>query len=138
MSKGIKISEKYGLNPTMPICFWCEQKKNEVALLGKLKGDVEAPKEMWIPGDYEPCDNCKKLWDSGIVLIEASENPIYDEKQPAFHGAYPSGRFIVMTEKGVREIFDSNTAESVIERKMGFMDQRTMEALQKIFEEAKE
>lgn len=60
MSRSIRISEKHGANPTIPICFFCGEDKNEVALLGKLSGDKEAPMRMWINGDYEPCDECKK------------------------------------------------------------------------------
>ena len=44
MSNNIKLSEKYGMNPTIPVCFFCQEEKNEIALLGKLKGDAEAPK----------------------------------------------------------------------------------------------
>lgn len=36
MSKGIKISPKYGLNPTIPVCFWCGKQKNEIALMGRM------------------------------------------------------------------------------------------------------
>ena len=57
MSRSIRISEKHGVNPTIPICFYCGEDKNEVALLGKLHGDKEAPMRMWINGDYEPDDS---------------------------------------------------------------------------------
>lgn len=136
MSKSIKLSKKHGVNPTIPICFWCEKEKNEVALLGKLKGDIKAPRSMWIPGDYEPCEECKKQWMTGIVLIEAYENPVYDEKQPAFHGAYPNGRYMVLTENGVRGLFTPETAEQLIKQRMGFMDYATMQAIQQIAEQA--
>ena len=29
---GIKLSPKHGLNPTIPVCFWCGEERNEVAL----------------------------------------------------------------------------------------------------------
>lgn len=31
---GIKLSPKYGVNPTIPVCFWCGKEKNEIALMG--------------------------------------------------------------------------------------------------------
>ena len=58
MSKDIKISPKYGVNPTIPVCFFCGEPKNEIALMGKMKGDIEAPKNMVL--DYEPCEHCKE------------------------------------------------------------------------------
>ena len=33
---GIKLSPKHGLNPTIPVCFWCGEERNEVALLGHI------------------------------------------------------------------------------------------------------
>ena len=39
MSKSIRLSKEHGVNPTIPICFWCEKDKNEIAMLGKLKGE---------------------------------------------------------------------------------------------------
>ena len=38
---GIKISPKYGVNPTIPVCFWCGKQKNEIALMGHMKDDIE-------------------------------------------------------------------------------------------------
>ena len=52
MSKGdIRLSKKYGVNPSIPICFWCGQEKNEIALLGHIgdgrRGeDLEAPRNI--------------------------------------------------------------------------------------------
>ena len=34
----ILLSPKHGVNPTIPVCFWCGREKNEVALMGYLKG----------------------------------------------------------------------------------------------------
>ena len=70
MGKSIKISPKHGLNPTIVVCEICGAELG-VAILGKLKGDVEAPK-------YSPqglCDNCKKVIDSGgVLLLEVTDD----------------------------------------------------------------
>lgn len=58
MSKSIRISEKHGLNPCIPICPFCGQEKNELALLGYIKGDKEAPKSAIL--NLEPCDTCRE------------------------------------------------------------------------------
>lgn len=41
----IKISPKHGVNPTIPVCFFCGKPKNEIALMGRMGGkeDIEAP-----------------------------------------------------------------------------------------------
>lgn len=45
MSKGIRVSEKHGVNPSITICPICG-KETGIALLGKLKGDKEAPMSL--------------------------------------------------------------------------------------------
>lgn len=67
MPKDIKISPKFGLNPTIPKCFYCGEDKNELIIVGRLPDDQEAPKNaVW---DKEPCDKCKGFMDVGIILI---------------------------------------------------------------------
>lgn len=41
----IKLSPKHGVNPTIPVCFFCGKPKNEIALMGRMGGkeDIEAP-----------------------------------------------------------------------------------------------
>lgn len=53
MGKGIKFSEKHGVNPTITLCPVCG-KETGIAMLGKLKNDAEAPK--YIIGDI--CNEC--------------------------------------------------------------------------------
>lgn len=66
MKKGsIQVSEKHGLNPTMCLCPICK-KEIGIAILGKLKGDVEAPK--YIVG-RELCDECKKQVANGKMFF---------------------------------------------------------------------
>lgn len=124
MSKSIPLSKNYGANPTIPICFWCGEEKNEIALLGKLKGDAEAPRKTWLLGDYEPCDKCKDHFGKGILIIEASTVPLIDKQPPYLQeDAYPTGNYVVLSEEGTRKIFTENVAEKLIEKKKGFMDE---------------
>lgn len=75
MSKGIRVSEKHGVNPSITICPICG-KETGIALLGKLKGDKEAPMRML----SDPCDDCiSKLGDDKIYII-AINNQGYDTK----------------------------------------------------------
>lgn len=68
MSKkdGIELSPNYGLNPSLLRCPICH-KDMGIALLGKLKGDAEAPKYM----DSELCEDCDKIY---VTVFEADEN----------------------------------------------------------------
>lgn len=54
--EGIILSEKHGVNPSLLCCALCG-KDIGIALMGRLKGDVEAPKRCC---DGRICDDCKK------------------------------------------------------------------------------
>ena len=93
----IKVSEKYGVNPTIPVCFFCGEEKNEVALLGKItdkqtKEEIEAPMRTVI--DYEPCDKCKEQWSKGVAIIEVTKNDL--GRRCIAKDVQPTGRFIVL------------------------------------------
>lgn len=118
MSKGIEVSPKHGLNPTIPVCFWCGKDKNEIALLGRIRektknryganvtkrdSDIEAPSRMVI--DYEPCEECMKMWDSGVAVIEVQETPTMPNQPEIQKGIYPTGRFAVVTVEGADRVF---------------------------------
>ena len=109
MSKGIEISPKHGLNPTIPVCFWCGKEKNEIALLGRIRektkrnSDIEAPRRMVI--DYEPCDECMKMWESGVAVLEVQETPIMPNQPEIQKGLYPTSRYVVMTVEGADRVF---------------------------------
>lgn len=69
MSKSIRLSEKHGVNPSITICPICG-KETGIALLGKLKGDKEAPMRML----SDPCDDCvSKLGDDKICILAINE-----------------------------------------------------------------
>ena len=99
MSRGIRLSEKHGVNPTMGICAFCGKETGEIALLGKLKGDKEAPRHTVL--SYEPCDECKKQWAQGVAIIEVSRYPVTDGQPQIAEGAYPTGRVAVVREEAL-------------------------------------
>ena len=113
--KNIKISPKYGVNPCIPVCFFCGEEKNEVALLGRIgKGteDIEAPRHALL--DYEPCEECLKKMATGITLVEVSNTPS-DNQPPIIENAYPTGNWWVVDEDFVRSnIQPVELAEQVI------------------------
>ena len=63
----IKLSEKHGVNPSMTVCFYCGEATG-IALLGKLKGNEEAPK--YICNSIEPCDKCKEKYKDYVLILE--------------------------------------------------------------------
>ena len=106
MRKGIRFSQKHGLNPSLDICFWCGEVKG-LALCGKLKGDVEAPKQMVT--SLEPCDKCKERFKKGVHLIEVTDDGsrFGDNKAFAFTDMegkphWPTGRYVVMKPEAVK------------------------------------
>lgn len=113
MPKDIKISPKFGLNPTIPKCFYCGEDKNELIIVGRLPDDQEAPKNaVW---DKEPCDKCKGFMDVGIILIstrdgESGENP------------YRTGGWCVVNERVVRDIIkDGKVLDTILKKRVCFV-----------------
>lgn len=104
----INLSPKYGVNPTIPVCFWCGQERNEVALMGRIGDgrkheDFEAPMRMVI--DYEPCEECKKKMESGFTVMEATTAPNNTTSIEIQSGVYPTGRFVVLKKESANRIF---------------------------------
>ena len=95
MSKGIRLSEQHGVNPSKQVCFFCGEVKG-LMFLGKLKGDAKAPDKLLV--DYEPCESCAEKFKQGILCIETSTAPIAPNQAPIANGAYPTGRWTVTTE----------------------------------------
>lgn len=103
MSKGIKLSPKHGVNPCMPVCFFCGQDRNEIVLFGKIdREDSEAPMRAVV--DYEPCDECKKKFAEGVLLIEVTQSPQYIG-MPIAKDAYPTGRYSVVRPEALNGDF---------------------------------
>ena len=126
MSNSVKISPRHGLNPSIPICFWCGEEKNEVVLLGKMnKEDSEAPRRILI--DYEPCEKCKKAFEQGIQVIGVNTTPFFDNQEPLKKEGdarlYPSGAYFIATEQWVnRVIADEDIRNSTLKTRKLLME----------------
>lgn len=117
MGRGVRLSKKYGVNPTIPVCFWCGKERNEIAFMGRIgREDREAPMHSVI--DYEPCDECKKIFDAGILLVGVTEKS--KDKRPAIgknergKKLFPTGAYCVVTREWVTENISADFAEEVI------------------------
>lgn len=114
MSKSIKLSPKHGLNPCMPICFFCGETKNEIALLGRIGGkeDLKAPMKAIL--DYEPCEECKKKFAEGVLLVEVTDYPNMEGQPMIAKNAYPTGRYSVVRPEALRGDFKAGSKALVL------------------------
>lgn len=131
MSRSIKLSEKHGVNPSMQVCFWCGEVIG-VALMGRLKGDVEAPKEVVL--DYSLCDKCKEKERTYIHLIECiGEN---NGNPPIAKDAYPTGRNMWIKDAALQSIITEDSFNAIKDKRAALMLPETFEAFIKIYEDA--
>jgi hypothetical protein len=94
MNKSIKLSPKHGVNPSVTHCECCG-KEIGIAMFGKLKGDVEAPKDVFMG----LCDDCQKVIDQqGLMIIEVRDGE--SGKNP-----YRTGRLVGITKDAKERMF---------------------------------
>lgn len=93
MSKGIKISEKHGVNPSLVTCFYCGEETGEIALLGKLPKDAEAPKHICT--SVAPCEKCAEKYKDYVLMVEAD---LDSKGKPN-----PTGRWFAIKKEAIIE-----------------------------------
>ena len=95
MSKdSIRLSPKHGVNPSITHCECCG-KEIGIAMFGKLKGDVEAPRDVFMG----LCDDCQKVIDQqGLMIIEVKDGET--GKNP-----YRTGRIVGITKDAKERMF---------------------------------
>lgn len=106
----MRLSEKHGVNCTIPHCFFCGEAKNELILAGRLPHDAEAPKgKVW---DKNPCDKCKGHMEQGIILISVKNGEEGDNP-------YRTGGWVVIREEAFSRIF--NGCDAAIKKRVAFV-----------------
>ena len=82
----IRISEKYGVNPSMDCCFYCGEVTG-IALMGKISNkynhDVEAPHQCCT--SVKPCKKCAEKYKDYVLMVEAKSS---DPKNPQLTGRW--------------------------------------------------
>ena len=93
----VRLSKKHGVNPALMLCIVCGDEYG-VALPGRLKGDVEAPRQsVW---EMTPCDKCKEIIDKGAVaLIECRDGS-------QGNNPYRTGRVWFVKKEKLEELAD--------------------------------
>lgn len=130
----IRLSEKHGLNPTLGVCFFCGEETGEIGLLGRLKGDKEAPRRAVL--NYDPCKKCQEKWADGVALIAVVTEQPEDNRPPISKAndqhpdLYPTGNFAVIKSEAAEEHLGLSK-----ETKMTLIDQAV---LNKMLSQAKE
>lgn len=113
MAKGITVSKKHGVNPTMLIYPICHHETGGLALLGKLKDDAEAPRYSL---DREPCDDCRSVIEAGrVMLIEVKDGSTGSKLERT--------GYVVGVKAGVIN------EDAVDERRVGFMLESAMKEM---------
>lgn len=125
----IRLSPKYGVNPSITKCFWCGNDTG-IALLGRIgrrvdertiEHDAEAP--HYIFAGYEPCEKCKQNFALGVLLMEADTVPSFDGQPEMQNGVYPTGRFVVVKREAADRMFNCKVGDKA------FVDRQAFQAL---------
>lgn len=117
----IRPSPKYGLNPSLSVCFYCGDVK-EIIIPGQLPGDVEAPhKAAW---DKEPCDRCKRWMRKGVMLIETPDGQ-EDSQTPS-----RTGQIAVVRDEAIPKMINSkDLADQILRQRVAFLPVSVWDAL---------
>lgn len=125
------LSKEHGLNPTIPVCFFCGEAKNEIALTGRAgekaaramgREDGEMPIKCCL--DHTPCDDCAEHMKQGILLIstrdgeEGKDNP------------YRTGGLWVVKDEAIDRIVASEElAEQIKQARFCFIPDAACDAI---------
>lgn len=116
----LTLSRKYGVNPSVGLCFFCHKQNGEIILAGAFGGQ-EAPRQaVW---DRHPCDECKALMKQGVMLLsvrdgESGSNP------------YRTGRMVVVRDEAIqRMITPPELRDQILRERVSFVEDKTWVAL---------
>ena len=130
----VLLHKEHGLNPTVNVCFFCNEDKGEVVLLGRAYRG-KAPMRMVT--DYVPCDSCQEKFSQGVLFIEVTRSPntpdqppLYKSREPYQSVPYPTGRHWVVTLEAARRIVgESDTGDNIIEKRKALIDPESAEQI---------
>jgi hypothetical protein len=110
----IRLDPKHGVNPSVDVCFFCQQDRG-VALLGVLTASQKRAFEEAGVTSYddsaaphracysrEPCDECKGHMADGVILISVDEEKSGDDPE----NPYRTGGWVVVREEAITELIN--------------------------------
>lgn len=101
-------------------CFYCG--KDDKILINTRFKDISAAHNHVV--DMEPCPECKKFMEQGVIIIGVKNG------ETDFQNPYRTGEFLVVTDSFIeRLVSDENLKESILKKRVVFMEQKTMKAI---------
>lgn len=65
----MRLHPKFGLNPSLDLCFYCLEDKG-IVLAGAATKEEAPRKAVW---DREPCEKCAEYMKQGVILISVKD-----------------------------------------------------------------
>ena len=99
----------------IPVCYFCGREKNELIIPKRLT-PAEAKKVKEAHGkvvDMEPCDECKKMVEQGVMLIQCKDG----------NQDYRTGVIIGVKDEAIPKIFPPEYAERALKMRAMFVEQ---------------
>ena len=97
---GIKVSEKYGINPSVDTCFICGKETNVVLFGTSYKDEngktAEAPRKVCTG---QLCNDCQKVINEGGIFFIACKDG------ESGNNPYRTGQIIAIKEESVQKMF---------------------------------
>lgn len=123
-SDEIQLSPKYGVNPSVGLCWICGNENGTIILPGRLPDDKQAPRSaVW---DATPCPACADAMQKGIMLIELSREP----KTGEHPGTVPrTGWIAAITEEAFLRCFTGGDFEEVKKSRLCYVGPGTLAAI---------
>jgi hypothetical protein len=114
----LRLSPQHGVNPSVDVCFVCQQPVG-VCLLG-YNGGAEAPRYMC--SSREPCDQCKRHMQTGVILISVSEKLTTDQRNP-----WRTGGWVVIKEEALTRAF--HDPQEILRMRVAFLTDEVWDRL---------
>lgn len=98
-------------------CWFCGEDKGLIMNRRLTKKDAQQIREANGRAiDLEPCDNCKKLMEQGVILFEIDRIPDNPQDMPE-----RTGRMAVVRDSAFDNFPDKEFAKQVLKRRFGFI-----------------
>lgn len=126
----MRISEKYGLNPSMMQCFFC-QKSERIALLGANRGKEASREAVY---DMEPCGKCKELMTQGVLLITVRDDQakVIEDACAAkeIPNPYRTGGWYIIKDEAIQQMIQpKKLVEQILKRRWSFIPDSAAKSL---------
>lgn len=118
----IPLHPQYGVNPAIPVCFYCGEEKNEILLLGNNYKEEAPRRAVW---NQEPCDQCRDYMKQGIILLGVDET-----KSKNMNNPYRTGQFVVVSDNWVRRVISPpELVKDILKRRMAYVPEQLAQQL---------